>query len=66
METAKKGWKSSEFWTVVAVAAVEFGNKVFGWHIDTATVQTMAAVVISYVLSRGIAKHGKTVVVEPQ
>lgn len=51
----KTGWKTSEFWVAVVTAIITFGSKYFGWDISP---DMGFVAVISYIISRGLAKLG--------
>jgi membrane protein DedA with SNARE-associated domain len=47
-----RGWKTSEFWTLVAGSAVAIANEGFGLGLEAETIVAFAGMVVSYVLGR--------------
>lgn len=55
-EVKKPGYKTSEFWAMVAASVITILNKAFDWNIPSDTLTQVVSVVAAYVLSRGFAK----------
>lgn len=54
--SVKAGWRTTEFWALVATSAVAILNKAFGWNIPDQAVVAIAVAVAGYALGRGLAK----------
>jgi Mg2+/Co2+ transporter CorB len=50
------GWKTTEFWSVVATSVVTILNKAFGWNIPSETIATVAGMVATYAIGRSLVK----------
>ena len=52
----KSGWKTTEFWALVAGSLVAILNQAFGWQLPKEAFVSIAVAVEGYALSRGVAK----------
>lgn len=52
----KNGFKTSEFWLVVAGAVITIANDGLGLGLDRETIMAFAAMIAGYAVSRGVAK----------
>lgn len=50
------GWRTTEFWAVVATSITAILNQAFDWKISNEAVMTIAGIVASYVFGRAITK----------
>lgn len=51
-----KGWKTSEFWVLVAGSLVAILNKAFDWNIPNETVISIIGGISAYIIGRSLVK----------